>query len=1085
MPAACQSARLLQSCWQLLPSARRNPTPMPLRVHSSNRLETLARMLTALNGSSADPFEPLRIVVQTPGVARWLSLRLADLDGCCMNVRYVFPANFMQETLSAALGKETLAGMDAQADMWHIFAKLDSAAVLPGGAELERYLESGSSFRRLQLSRRIAELFGRYALYRPELLDTWEAGGGAGDWQAELWRSLRSDSSALLPAELLRRFSVLQAPQGLPERALVFGVSTLPPLQVQFLSILARHRHVELFLLSPCAQYWGDLPGRGEAKKARAAGQGDEFGQPLLSSLGAQGADLVNLLSDVGSEPGMEVFEEPGEDSVLARMQGDLLNMLPSHERLETQRDSSLVLASCAGATRELEALKDHLLQQMDEDRSLRPRDILVLAPDIGKFAPGIKAVFGTSAPGEQALPFHVADRGPREQPLCDALLRLCELVRSRRTATELLSLLEQPALAERFDLDAEELARLRGICLKSGVRWGLDAADREALGLGPEEANTWQAGFDSMVLGAMMNGREDVAFADIAPWGEAEGGNLQLLARATSAFMAIRRSVRSLEGERTPAEWAGPLREAVASLLPTADEHAQELSEILSAISRLESQAPAASQKLDIRCIHSLMEEELLGAMAPHGFLSGGITFAELKPMRSVPARLICLIGMDDEAFPRQDRPLSFDLIARAPRMGDASRRAGDRYLFLETLLCARERLYISYSGVSPQGGPDSQPSVPVSELMEYLAGPQYAEVFLVRHPLQPFSRSYFLPGATLFSYSRSDYEAALAATRREPREAFCSEALEMFPEGFDNPDLDTLCEFLAHPDRFFLEQVMGMRNPREERLPEDEEPLELDGLGYYEQMRRLTNALSEGRDPIRVAARSRAEGVLPWGLEGEDAMNKLRKAASDCHAKVVSLLEGPRESLHGTYESSSQNLPIRLNVRMSPIVNGRLVEWRPGRLRTTEYLRAWVYAIAAGALRQRGIAACPQRIVQIGTDSIISMTIPDDACERMERLLGIYRSGIVRPLPLFLECGFAAGAQKAGGRASVKSPYEKALDVWDPSYTLFRTPERDDVWTRAAFRDVDPVRTYADEFMELADALWRGYHEHLEELK
>lgn len=1041
----------------------------------------LADMLR--EGGAADPFEPLRIVVQTPGIARWLSLRLADSLGCCMNVRYVSPRNYIDESLCAALGGQKTAAPEQERLLWRIFSMLPDIAEESRDEALGKYIAGGDTFKRLQLAREIASLFDQYLVYRPDLVASWEK--GAGDWQAMLWRRLVEKEPMPQLAELLQRFDAARdASPAAQERVFLFALSTLPPAYVEFFRILGKRASVELFAMLPSAEYWGDLPDRKEAAKARAAGLEEDFGQPLLSSLGGQGRDFVNLLVDADCANGREEFGEPDEKSVLGRLQADLLLLNPRHEPREDVPDESLVVANCAGRMRELEALKDYIVSVLDKTPDMDVRDILVLVPDIGSFVAAIKAVFGKSGPGEPELRFHVADSTARDHALAEALLKLMELADSRRGATEIMSLLEQPALAARFELEPDDMALLREMLVKSGFRWGLDAQDRAALGFGNEAANTWLAGMDSLVLGVMMDGRGERVFCNVAPYEESEGERVSLIARASAAFDAVRRSVRDLEVERPLAEWPAVLRAIVARVLPEGDEYTQERKAIAEVIEKLDEMAQyAGADVLGAHCVRSALERMLGDRIAPHGFLSGGITFAELKPMRSVPARLICLLGMDDEAFPRQDKPRSFDLMAREPRAGDRSVRSGDRYLFLETLLCARDKLYLSYSGVSPHGETDKPPAVPVSELLEYLAG-QNAGKFITRHPLQPFSAEYFKAEGPLWSYSRANYEAATAAMRlREPR-LFCAEPLERVPEGYENPDLNTLCEFLLHPSKFFMAHVMGMRSPAESISAEDEEPLAVDSLQAYGQRARMLDSLLSGKDTRQCIAQAKARGILPWGLAADGAIAAIEKETQDLHRLVQPLFQGEAQGLDSVLHLDVDGGECSLSTHIGPIINGRLVAYRCGRIRVEEQLKSWVQALAISALAESGSEAAAKvtGICYVGKESAIFLRIPATGLEQMTDLLRIYRMGLARPLPVFPKSSYAFAGETPGPRTK-KTPLDRAKTAWNNGiFGVENSAECQDPWIRAAFGDFDPMETQQEEFMELSLRIWKGYGEHQE---
>ena len=95
-------------------------------------------------------------------------------------------------------------------------------------------------------------------------------------------------------------------------------------------------------------------------------------------------------------------------------------------------------------------------------------------------------------------------------------------------------------------------------------------------------------------------------------------------------------------------------------------------------------------------------LTEKLNETRGAKGFISGRVTFCAMLPMRSIPFKVICIIGLNENTFPRQKSSLEFDLMAKHPVKGDRNNRDSDRYLFLETLISAKERLILSYVGQS-----------------------------------------------------------------------------------------------------------------------------------------------------------------------------------------------------------------------------------------------------------------------------------------------------------------------------------------------------------------------------------------------
>ena len=253
--------------------------------------------------------------------------------------------------------------------------------------------------------------------------------------------------------------------------------------------------------------------------------------------------------------------------------------------------------------------------------------------------------------------------------------------------------------------------------------------------------------------------------------------------------------------------------------------------------------------------------------------FLSGGVTFCAMVPMRSLPFEVVCMIGMNDRAFPRVRRRDGFDLIADDFRKGDRSRRDDDRYLFLESILNARRCLYVSYTGRHIREDTVIPPSVLVSELLDYIAGADAAmrERLVTAHPLQAFSRRYFAATTRLFSYSQTLARAAAVAGRgsREPGLSSRGAAVARCRR-VRTVDLDTFIRFFRNPAKHLFEQRLKVRLETPEEEIEAREPFQLGGLTLFDLKQRLLDL--KLRDvPHDGLAIARAGGDLPHGGMGE----------------------------------------------------------------------------------------------------------------------------------------------------------------------------------------------------------------------
>ncbi|MCG8462052.1 MAG: exodeoxyribonuclease V subunit gamma, partial [Holophagales bacterium] len=978
--------------------------------------------------------------------------------------------------------------------------------------------------KRFQLATRLAALFDDYQIFRPRMLASWAAGGdlpegsaasdrapgalrgsgwprealAAARWQAPLWRRLlrppqdrdprQEGSEEPLDQRLARLIELLAtadaAPAGLPRRLTVLGVSSLPPMFVELLAALSRFLPVSVYFLSPTWHFWGDLRSEKETARLRRRlrgrgleldleGQHFQEGHPLLAALGRQGRDFFSLLQEADTTGAAwheldfhDPAPEPASAPALAVLQSDILHLRqrPDCERLSVAPgDDSLEIHCCHSPLREMEALRDRLLDAFERDPELRPSEVLVLVPDVERYAPYIQAVFGVERPGTPELPFSIADRkAGREQPPSESFLTILDLIAARLTVRQVFDLLDVPAIRHRFELRAEELPELERRVADSGVRWGLDGARKaRVFGLPGEPANTWRAGLDRLLMGYATGDLEDELEAGSrvevegkvdGPAGGRDGpvdgmvlgisplsGDTAALADAVGRLAAfvdtLGEQLERLEAPRSPELWAHDLTRAVDALM-RADDEAEErgLQLVRDAAHELGEMAGRAgvTEDLDLRVVQELLGRRLDEEGFGSGFVNGRITFCALRPMRTIPFRFLAIAGLDDGAFPRRDSHRSFDLMAQLPRPGDRSLRDDDRHLFLETLLAAERRLFLSYVGRSQRDSSEKEPSTVLSELLDHLdrtfAGPDGGEgrrAFVIEHPLQPWSPAYFTaasadtdraepqdrdgraPGrrAPLYSYSADDALGASALLRPpEPPPPFVAGPLASQAAPGDPPStaggieipLADLLRFWRSPARWFCRQQLGIElEPAAEEI-EEHEPFELGGLDAY-QLRQWLLHRRLGRAPAGVGAVSqglpgahseadlrllRARGQLPAGEPGDVAYGRLYQRVESFASRVPAHTPMPPRQVEVTGEG------WLLGGWVDGLTSLGLLRFRSASLRPWDLLSAWIEQLALAADNRRRAAeppaapAAPPTLppaMVIGEDDTIHLAAPD----------------------------------------------------------------------------------------------------------
>jgi exodeoxyribonuclease V gamma subunit len=1030
-------------------------------VHRSNRIESLVDALEAVVVEPpADPLAPEWIAVQGRGMERWLSMELARRLGIWANPKFPFPRRVFESVTVSVLGERDPEPSVFEPSIlrWAIAEILPQQLDREAFAPIRRYLERDPrGVRRIQLAGRIADLFDQYAVYRPHMVLRWERGADADDWQAELWRTVvRTHGNRHAPARaraLLRALADGRTPgSDFPRRLSFFGLTTLPPLYVQILAALAGTVELHLFLLSPSREYWGEIRSRREGIRALARRAGDvqaslsgdlddvsdaddpetawaaeeaeaiDEGHPLLASLGRVGRDFQYVLesqADYQDAPA-DRYVEPHGDAMLAVLQADILALRTrgaAHAKVALRGDDdSISVHACHGAMREVEVLHDQLLTLFDRHPALSAADVVVMTPSIETYAPLIEAVFGSG--GRPAIPYKIADRRPRTQhEVLDAFLRALELLRGRLPAPAVLDLLALEPVRGRFGVAAEDLERLRLWVSETGIRWGADAEQRDELGQPPCEDNTWRFGLDRLLLGYALPGDERLLFEGVLPYDDVEGSDAQLLGRLAELIATISRFRTDLREARSPAEWRRILGGLLAALVAETPTTAHQHQAIVAALDALAAQAAAGafSGLVDLDAMRSLLESEIERAGSPRGFLVGAVTFCEMVPMRTIPFRVVALLGLNDGAFPRARRPLSFDRMAARPQRADRSARDDDRYLFLEALLAARDHLIVTYVGQSISDNTELPPSVVVNELLDaldqtFVAADAVADgvrtsgvraQIVRRHPLQPFSPSYFVreQDGGPASYASANYRGALAlAGPRAPRPPMLAAPLPTEP--IETVTVDELVRFFENPTRWFLQRTVGVYLPRDAELLADREPIELNQLDRWrigDAMLRRGLAGDGGEDTWPLL---RAGGSLPLGAPGRCVFDDVAGQAARLAASAIERRAGerlPPEEIDLSFDG------LRLTGTLRDVWPGGIVVAQYSRLGGRHELSLWIRHLARLAATSGAAHSVLVGRPLKGDVAIVRFRPVTDAAAALAELLRLYRVGQAVPLPFF----------------------------------------------------------------------------------
>ncbi|WP_373975156.1 exodeoxyribonuclease V subunit gamma [Chitinibacter sp. SCUT-21] len=1128
-----------------------------LNLFQSNRLENLFELMQALFAVPlSDPFASEKIIVSSKGMERWLRFQLAERVGICSGVDFALPAGFIWRLL-----QDAMPGLPAESPYssgplaWRLFGLLPQSQAREASPIVAAYLAEGDERRRMALAGKLADVFDQYLVFRSDWIAAWEEGRLLGNlgpdeaWQAKLWCEVRdsiragqygatSPHRAEMFVQLFTQWAEHQ-PQRLPERLTVFGISSMPPAYIDVLGVLAEHIDVNLFLLNPCMAEWGAIVSpkalafHALRSKQEARAQEKMYldvGHPLLASMGKAGRDFFRAITErfpwsVGGDG--PLFSDPcanlADANLLRQIQSDILHL---YERGHDSRfriandDQSLTFHRCHSAMREVEVLHDRLCAMLARDKTLLASEIAVLLPDLGPYAPLIEAVFGgAAAAGAPVLPYNIADLSTAQEcPAIDVYLQLFNLPDSRCTADEIFGLIETPQVARRFGIAAEDLATLQHWIDAAAIRWGLNAAHRAEFAelLGGEaglaalgEANTWQAGLDSLLLGAALPqklaGDTVPLWHGIAPWDQLEGSQVALLAKLKTLIDSLSAWRERLKAAQTLADWAVLAQQLLEEFLNFDPEVEAER---LLVLSIRESLAAMATQgelaefgaPVERKVVLDDLRHRFDTSSRGSGFMSRGITFCTMVPMRGLPFRVIAVLGLNETDFPRNPPTLGFDLIAQNPQLGDRSRRLDDRFLFLEIILAARDALYLSWVGRGVTDNETYPPSVLVSDLIDCVRqgfglvddddGSALLANLINEYPLQVFSPKGFEANTPSQSYNPLWADAAnrvLGVTVNDDEQFTATEAIAPEAAALElQPvpsvlSLDDLASAVMKPAHYYLRMRAELVLDEADGALAEDEPFDLRdfadravrdaALQYGSAAQDLL--LAQGKAPLgtpgqllvgeQIAAALQLKDVLPIYC-GDAALpvfsGYLELSRSELAESDLS------ETLHG--ETASIQITL---ADLYP--NGQHI------VRSTIYprdaIRYWIRHLALCCCAgQTGVQFAHTRVLSPDQVLYFPPLATDVARAQLIEYVRFYRAHWRSPQPFFTKSALMWGDDEVSSWEAVEKvwygSFKKAGECEDPSIQL--------LWPNDALAVDSPQRAI---FAAWAECLLHPLHQNM----
>lgn len=1088
-------------------------------LYQSNKIEALlAQLVKLLLQQDCHPLKSQTVVVENPGLAHWLKMQMANALGIAANIEFPMPSRFLwqvQRCVQTDLDEESVFSKETLT--WLVLECLETPSIMnqPSFDLLQSYLKGDTegaasqndlqlAVKRYQLASNIADLYDQYLVFRPDWIEAWQNNDFRMDethlgdqiWQGLLWIELvklaeQKQLSTHHRASMLQDFMLLlkegENKQSLPRDVIFFGFSTLPKHQIETLNLLSQHMDVHLLTPNPSLHYWGDVMDETVQAKLRMRNKSVELvdaGNDLLASLGLMGKDFQRMLLDIESIQEQPLFYESGEKaeggSLLHTIQNQILNLQQARDTKTriANTDTSLQVVGCHSAMREIEVLHDHLLSLFSNTK-IEPQEIVVMIPDVASYAPYIDAVFNSAS---TAIPYSISDRPVQaEHPLLAAFISVLDIPSGRFTFSDVMSLLEVPAVYRAYGIEEHQLPKLKSWLTEAGIRWGYDSLQREKQGLPKWEQNTWLDGFKRLLMGYAVN--SDVMIKGIAPIQSVEGLEVALLGPVIQFVQHLHLVSELSEKQFDATGWSEQIHRMIQQLFdvseieqPVVEHIYQVLESWVSGVQAVQYQAP-----LSFSVVTEGLKQKLKQVNGSQHFMVGKVNFCTLLPMRSIPFKVVAVLGLNDQDYPRSVTPNSLDLMRFKRRIGDRSRRDEDRYLFLEAILSARESLWLSYKSRNQKEDQPMTPSVVLAELLDYLQegfefddGKKPLDHLFTQHPLQPFNRQYFSSNSSLFSFNK-DWLSVHENDNHLTDVGKSTSVTDTFDVNEKEVLLEDFILFYQNPSKYYLNKRLNINLSMWADAQENDEPFDLDGLSKFHMKQQvLANRVKAiGKEaPEKNPGNNNtiSTGRLAYGEIGLRQWDALQTSVAplieQCEQHLINQISSPLEinyrfrSLFSASDEADRD-PIPLLGWVSHVFNEQLVSVVPSHLKAKHVIKLLLEHAALCAMGYQHTAKliCQNAVVTIKPKK------KAESVEYLKPLMEAFLSARKTPLALLPEVAWELNRPaKQGGRE-----YNNAKQAADAFYGIAgdfgRTGEVDDLHVIRCLGDlIDiPQDTYA----------------------
>ena len=773
-----------------------------LTIYRSNKAEWLAEILgQELRLNPPEITEEVNIIVSTWPSSRWLSEKLSIINNINALVKYPFPGTYLKRLVKRIIGidPDEKDPWEKNQLVWNILELLpelmkeEEAQVIRSWLEISDKKDTQINLNLWDLANNIAETFDDYILYRPEIIKQWLSKKTKKKsreisvnknilWQEILfnllYKKINKDPFCIQVEKAIKRLKKDDISKlDYPKNLYVYGLSSLAPLQIDLIQAFSKVINIKIYLISPCNDLWQ----RCEARRLqfRNTWNTPPDRQWLLESprleafLGRMGAEYQQLLEgsgeyQLGDRNEEDIFSltadiatnKGNKPNLLEQLQQELLSTKSESILTKEKSDKSLLFLKSPGKYRQVELIRDHILQLFSDDREIQPRDILIMTPQVDSYAPIITSVFNNIDKNTTQLPWVITDKSQEDKVgLIHFVLNLLEISASRLTASIFENLLINPALRTQQNISIDEVSDIIKSLQSAGFTWGLDSSERFG-----EETHSLCWCLERFLLGLVLPDNPINGISNISPYSENISSTEFI--KAWGILSKLCNYIDAIRSKRSCKEWIKLITSLVKDLFGDGGEWAWEEQQLLTVVNNWGLITDNCELEIDCLVVKDIITKALSSTNGKFGHRTGKITISALEPMRAIPHQIIIIMGLESRTFPRIDNRRSFNLLERKRELGDPNQYDKDRYSLLEALISTRQNLLVSWNSKDEKTGEDLEPPSPIQQWLNYLKIKLGANTFqdiLIEPPANPLDHFNFIKteNSQIMSCDRKNLEA------------------------------------------------------------------------------------------------------------------------------------------------------------------------------------------------------------------------------------------------------------------------------------------------------------------------------------